>query len=298
MNDAVATFWGAQAKELETTKARIWLSHPLIQQRMRVLITGADIDIWSWFFDRLAQDGVQLPVEKIVSIGCGAGELERGLSYAAHEIVGTDLSDEALAIARQAAKDAGAGHISYRQADLNKIDFSQWPCSILIANMAVHHIENLEGFFSGARSALSNGGYLLMNEFIGPARFQWTESQVAIINRLLDAIPEPLRRTRDDAVRAGFVRPSIEEMLAADPSESVRSNEIMSVLRQHFDIVEYRPWRGALLHMLFSDIIANFMSHAVVEGYVTLIAAFEDILTESGILSDDFAAVIARPKPR
>ena len=70
----------------------------------------------------------------------------------------------------------------------------------------------------------------------------------------------------------------------------------MIVLKDYFDIVEYRPWRGGLLHMLISDIVGNFIGDVVREGYVSVLATVEDILTETKVLSDDFAVVVAKPK--
>jgi SAM-dependent methyltransferase len=82
----------------------------------------------------------------------------------------------------------------------------------------------------------------------------------------------------------------------ADPSESVRSSEILPVFEMFFEVLEYRPYRGALLQMLLADIVGNFIGGPQLEGYVSVIAEFEDILTESGMFSDDFDVIVGRPK--
>ena len=47
-------------------------------------------------------------------------------------------------------------------------------------------------------------------------------------------------------------------MIAADPSEAVRSAEIVPLLSQYFDILEVRELGGALPHLGLADIAQNF----------------------------------------
>jgi 2-polyprenyl-3-methyl-5-hydroxy-6-metoxy-1,4-benzoquinol methylase len=299
MNKA-AEHWDREAAEHATAVLRLWLAHPKIQARLNRLVSGDEaVDPYRWFLHWLKQNGVAIPVRSLVSVGCGVGELDRifvdlGL---ADDILGLDVSPRSIEIARSMASEKNRANLHYQIVDLNEYRFAPQSCDIIIASMAVHHIENLEHFFAGAREALRpHPGFLMLNEFIGPMRFQWTPVQLEMINRLLEAIPRPLRRMTDGNFLDVVRKPFLSEMLAADPSESIRSNEIMIVLKDYFDIVEYRPWRGGLLHMLISDIVGNFIGDVVREGYISLLGVVEDILTETKVLSDDFAVIVAKPK--
>jgi len=100
---------------------------------------------------------------------------------------------------------------------------------------------------------------------------------------------KPLERTR-------ISFPTERDLIAADPTEAVRSSEILSKLEGLFEIVEYRPWGGNILHFLLGGIAGNFRPEN--EGSLELLDALihlEDALIACGELEDDFAYVVARP---
>ena len=78
------------------------------------------------------------------------------------------------------------------------------------------------------------------------------------MNRFLDALPPRLRALPSGQPRPRQGRATVAAMIAADPSEAVRSSDILPVLRHHFDIIEERPLGGALLHLGLSEIAQNF----------------------------------------
>ncbi len=47
------------------------------------------------------------------------------------------------------------------------------------------------------------------------------------------------------------------------PSESVRSSEIPQVVEQIFDVVERKPYGGALLSLALNNIVGNFSERDV-----------------------------------
>jgi len=82
-----------------------------------------------------------------------------------------------------------------------------------------------------------------------------------------------------------------------DPSEAVRSGEIVTTLKMYFDILEFRPYGGAILHMLFSGIMGNFNEHNETDvALLRTIATFEEVMEGAGLIGSDFAAIVAKPK--
>lgn len=108
------------------------------------------------------------------------------------------------------------------------------------------------------RRALQPGGVFHLNEFVGPDRFQWTDAQLDHLNAFCEALPERYRRLASGQVRPPVIRPTIEQMIAADPSEAIRSSAIIETVRRHFRVMELRELGGALLHIGLSGIIHNF----------------------------------------
>lgn len=84
---------------------------------------------------------------------------------------------------------------------------------------------------------------------------------------------------------------------ANDPSEAIRSAEILPTLKLYFDIVDYKPYDGAILHTLLSGLAGNFDEYSPADtALLKTIALFEEALEETGALGSDFAAIVGKPK--
>jgi len=156
--------------------------------------------------------------------------------------------------------------------------------------------ENLEHLFAQVQRAIKPGGYFFLDEFVGPSRFQWTDMQIQIMNEQLQQLPKHLCRLISD--RAKFkervIRKSLPYMAAADPSEAVRSSEIVPLLAEYFRILEIKCYGGAILHELLYDIAGNFCEDNT--GSLDCLRRLfetEDQLTASQTIPDDFAVIIA-----
>lgn len=90
--------------------------------------------------------------------------------------------------------------------------------------------------------------------------------------------------------------PTERSVIAIDPSEAVRSAEIMPVLESMFDVIEYRPLGGTILQFLLADIAGNFEDE---DGskLLDMLFTIEDTLMTVGDLGSDFAYIVAVPKP-
>jgi hypothetical protein len=102
----------------------------------------------------------------------------------------------------------------------------------------IYEIWNIYSVRSG--QALKPGGYFFLDEFIGPSRFQWTDVQLDSMNDGLDRLPKELRRRISDRkkFKERVVRETVQEVIASDPSEAIRSSEIVPLLGQQFEILE------------------------------------------------------------
>ncbi len=81
-------------------------------------------------------------------------------------------------------------------------------------------------------------------------------------------------------------------MLAADPSEAIRSADIIPLLSTYFDLVEVRMLGGALLDLGLADIAQNFdpdlpEDRAVMESFF----AEEDAAMRDGTIGSDYAVI-------
>src|SRR2546426_3665495 len=238
--ERVKHVWGA-GRIWGGSHVQHWLQHPLVQERINIKVSGtAQMNRFEYFLDRYLRG--TMPVERALTLGSGVGELERGLCQYGfarfHE--GLDLSDEAVRIASQKAESEGFRHIRYRTADLNTVTLDRSSYDAIFGVSSVHHIHNLEHLFQQVQQALKPGGYFFLDEFIGPSRFQWTDAQLRTMNDALRRLPKELRRRISDRkkFKDRVVREIVGEVTASDPSEAVRSSEILPLLAQYFELGE------------------------------------------------------------
>jgi SAM-dependent methyltransferase len=211
-----------------------------------------------------------------------------------------DLSDEAGRIAAERARNAGFNHLAYRNADLNAIKLERGAYDVVFGISSVHHVRNLEHLFRQVHQALKPGGYFFLDEFIGPSRFQWTDAQMQSMNEQLGMLPKELRRRVSDRRRfkEQVIRETVDEIIASDPSEAVRSADIVPLIAEYFKVLEVKGYGGAILHLMLYDIAGNFCEG--IPGsldHLRRLFTVEDNLMASGIISSDFAVIIATKAP-
>ncbi len=296
---AVDRAWAGGSAAWTSTAGGHWLEHPLVRQRIHEKVAGrADRDIYGWFLDLLDALAVPRPVAAALTLGCGDGRLERGLapkSFARRHL-GLDLSAGAVAGARAAATAAGFTALEYATADLNALELPAAAFDIVLGVSAVHHVERLEALFAAVEAALVPGGIFFLNEYVGPQRFQWTRRQLEAAEHLLGLLPESYRREAPGAEpRSRPFAPSAAAVIAADPSEAVRSDEILPLVAERFDILERRDLGGTLLHLVLEGIARRFDPSSPTDvRWLNLLFEAEDALLASGEITSDFVVLVAR----
>ncbi len=296
----VDEIWSQDPTEEAEENGRYWMAHPSVRARVNRLATG---DESRDAYDRLAtlarDRGIAVPFRHAVSLGCGFGALERDL-YGRGLFARMDAYDLARGAIDEASRQAealGMSGLRFHVADLERVRFRPRSVDVVVAHSAVHHVERLEALFEVVRRCLRPDGLFHLNEFVGPTRFQWSDRQIELTNRFLAGLPERLRRLPSGKPKEDLRRPTVDEMVAADPTEAVRSAEIMDVLGRTFDIVEVRKLGGALLHLALGGIAQNFDPDDEAEArLLSDLFATEDGALADGSIGSDFAVIVATPK--
>ena len=275
------------------------LSHPTVQAAMNRRATGdAGKDAYDRLIALLAERGFSLPLSRTASLCCGAGALERNLirKRLVSSCVGFDLAAGAVEAANAAAAAEALPGLSYRVRDLEREGLGLEKLDLVLAHQGIHHLANIEAVFDSVYESLAPGGVFHLHEFVGPDRFQWPDRQIAEITRWLQSLPEAYRITRGGMVKSEGGRATIEEMIAYDPSEAVRSSAIEpAVVAARFEIIEHRALGGNLAMMALADIGQNFdPTSAEAVAHIERLLDREDELLRSGELHSDFAVIIAR----
>lgn len=294
---AVSELWGQRAADLVSDdRPSSWSELPqVIQLYIHPLLSGTSDIGW---LELISRRYFTEPVTKALSLGCGGGALERhGLILnMAEQFDAFDISDGALQLARELASEHKlSGRINYQVADLNALVLPENYYDAVFASQSVHHIEALEHYLDQVVRTLKPGQLFIVNEFVGPSQFQWTDVQVERSQFLLDQLPEKYRvRIRSKGIKTEIDRPTVENMIVADPTEAIRSQDILPELEKRFDIVEKMDFGGTLLHLVLDDIAGNFTNSSEDIAYLQMLFDEEQRLLKSGEISSDFTLIVAR----
>lgn len=234
-----------------------------------------------------------------LTLGCGSGHNERKWAaehgFEVHDAI--DISPGSIMEAQSIAAREGLLQLQYSVGDLNSLTLPEGRYDVIFAEHSLHHVTDLEHLLTQVRQALKPDGLFIVDEFVGPSRFQWTDRQLAAISGVLSILPESLRRSRGQpgVIKKTVLRPTVRQMLDTDPSEAVRSAEIPGLLRERANILEWRPYGGALLHLLFEDIAGNFRpDDAQAMAWRDWCFDLEDRLMQAGELDTDFVFAICQ----
>lgn len=295
----VREHWAREGSGWRRGGANHWTELRSVEHRINRRVSGEPlVDPYAWFL-RTYLDG-RLPVARALTLGCGVGDLERGLSQYGfcrrHDAF--DIADASVKKAQEAARQAGLTHIRYEARDVNEVRLEAGAYDCVWGVHSIHHLAALEHVFAEVARALRPGGYFVLNEFVGPTQFQWTDRQLEVIDALLAVLPERLRRRASGSVKSRVERPTIAEMNRVDPSEAIRSAEILPLLPRFFTVVETRGYGGTVAQMLLHEIAGCFQdADEATAALLETVLDIEERLIALGDLPHDFAFVVCRKEP-
>jgi len=197
---------------------------------------------------RVAKEN-RLAFDHGLTLGCGAGRCERELISrgVCRSFHGIDLSESAIDMAREIAKEQGLP-LTYEVADLNSVQLPEKQFDLVVAQTCLHHVLFLEHVADQIWCSLKSDGYLWIHDFTGETQSQYEPKRLAIMNQILAILPEKFRRnTFSNRLMTEIRRP--EPGTLASPFESIRSSEIIPIF-QHWFAIEWKREFSALLHLV------------------------------------------------
>jgi SAM-dependent methyltransferase len=287
----VCRLWseGAARRTPGRTQDTDWTNSATVQSILNVRVTSSPERDWLDRVEEASPGGLG----RALSIGCGGGALERAVVERGmcSSVLGCDIAEGALDLAREAAPGMP---IEYVLLDLESDQIPGGPYDTAFAVATLHHIGRLGDVVRKLHSSLRPGGVLIVSEFTGPPRFQWTALQLEAAADVYSFLPWRYRLDYACGVTVPFpARPAVCSMVRSDPSEAVRSNEIEGALGQYFELVEEVPIGGTLLNPVLSGTLGNFdETRPADQAFIRAAAGLEDGLIEAGLLPSDFKLMV------
>jgi SAM-dependent methyltransferase len=286
--------WGGHLQVEASGEWHAWLDHPQIAAHYRERAVVDALPWEQWVRKRLGR-----PAMRSLDLGCGAG----GRSMAVHAAGGTefiegmDVSEERIAEGERRRESLGIPG-SLVVDDINKAVLPRNRYDLIFSAHSFHHFLELEHVMAQVHDALTPDGVFLLEEFVGPTQFQWTDSQIELTRILLGTLPLDLRMFRWGKVKTVEGRPAVAEVVAASPFESIRSSEIVPLFKKHFDIIATLNLGGTIQHLLYNGIIHNFApGRSGAAEYIEAFYRLEDAMIDAGMLPSDFMLLIGRRRP-
>jgi SAM-dependent methyltransferase len=275
--------------------AMVWTASTTVRRYLHFLVSGnPNCDWLTW----VRAHHLPARVDRLLVLGAGSGWLERALARkdGIGSITACDFAGETVSAAERMARQEGLDQIRYLVRNLEVEPLPEGPFDAVFANDVLHHITNLEGLYKRIHEALAPEGKLLFNEYVGPNRFQYSNARIGLINRYFRLLPDHLRfdpywdglfwsKSRADPVR----------LASDDPTEAVRSEDVLPLARNFFEVEAEYPYGGGLLNPLLYGIIANFDEKNPYDaGLLRVLCHAEDRLTRSGDIEPDFFVFVGR----
>jgi len=307
MNDKklkkVSSVWSSKKNTSQRYgKGFHWIEAPLVLENINTEASGkAEVGFLDYFIHKYLKERKGSLTG--LSLGCGTGKVERQVqkNKVFQHIDGIDAAKGAIEQAEDLAKKDKISGIGYRVGDLNNIKLERNAYDVVFANSILHHVEKLEALFREIRKTLKKDGLFYVNEYVGPSQFQYTKKQVVTINEILELLPKEYRKrvSNSKILKPLLIPPSREYMNENDPSEAIRSEEIVDLLLKNFSVLEHKDYGGTLLHMLLQDIAGNFDPENEKDlAVLKLLIYLEKLLIKEEIISSDFTFMILTNKKK
>jgi SAM-dependent methyltransferase len=279
--------------------SRHWWSIPAVQKRVNRMITGDE--------DRPLHEHVAATFladrndYTALSLGCGAGSNELAWfgTGSFSTIDACDVSTERIALATARARELHVDdRLRFFVSDMFDLQIRPAQYDVIIFQDALHHLAPVRRALELANTWMADDGILVLKEYVGPDRFQWSERQLEVVNDLLPAIPRHLRsRWPDGKIKTCEYRPGRLSIYLHDPSEAAESSIIPDAVRSRFRVVDDRPYGGTVLHLAFKDIAHNFHPDTPeVQQALSMCFEVEDRALQSRQLPSDFRVLVGRAK--
>ena len=212
------------------------------------------------------------------------------------ELTVIDIAEDLLVRQKAVTDRLGFGHMfNFQCLDLNKDHLPQKDgYDFIHAWGTIHHIERLEGLFVEINNALNPNGLFSMREYVGPSYLQFTDQTVSLVNKILSTIPDNLKYDEHGKIKNEAWRPTQNEIISDDPSEAVRSDQILSIAEKNLNVLACAMTGGTLLNPLLHGIAGNFERTDAARSILKMIILLEQTLIHSGVISSDYVYLIAQ----
>jgi len=236
-----------------------WWNIPSVEKRWNYLITGnEDLSYEQYVSSKYFSN------ESIKMLSIGSGVCSHELDFARlnpkWQITCIDFSEKLLQLARKIRDEEKLTNIDFLIKDIHNYNLPVNHYDFVLFHASLHHFNNIDSFIDKIKGTLSHKGMLIINEYVGANRLQYSSLQLKEINQCLKLIDKKYRKMfRTNIYKDKYYGSGILRMIISDPSECVDSESIIPVIHSKFTIIEEKEFGGNLLMPVLKDISHHFV---------------------------------------
>ena len=261
-------------KEYTHYSDKYWNDLEIVVKYKNKLATGNENV--SWIGDILTRFKEYVPFDDVLIVGCGNGWLERqlyDLGIGKH-FDAFDMSEKYIDEAKELKQSRA---IDYFLDDINSMSKIEDEKYDAVFNFAVlHHAEEVDNALKKLAKCLKTNGLMFNEEYVGPARNQYSDQHLKHMLEVMSDLPEKFR------TKVKFLRPPLENF-RVEPSEAIHSDLILPLIPKYFDIVYQRNLNGGIAYQLLHNNIQEFEDDSNTESVKWL----EYLLKQDVVYTDD-----------
>lgn len=234
---------------------------PEVRKRWNKLITGNENMMYEEYLTEKYFKGK----EKIKILALGTGICSHEIRLAELnpncEIACYDFSDDLLKKAKEIADEKQLTNISFHAENIMKYGFEEQQYDVVFFHASLHHFDNIPEFLQQVViQNLRPKGLLIINEFVGSSRLQYSKIQIKYINKAISIIPKEYRKIfKTNIYKNNYYGSGVLRMIIADPSECVDSQSIIPAIHEKFNVVEEKFYGNNILQSALKDISHHFV---------------------------------------
>lgn len=286
--------WIKQRKKID------WMGVPGMSDYVNGLVTGRLLKNGGHWANYV-RDAHLIPLKEMLgreltmlSLGCGDAHIDAAMIKEFHwpiiSLTGLEFDEKLREQAQRNFQDV-ANETQFLFFDFNDPKKPSAKYDVVFSHHALHHAYELELMLTFIEEAMHSDSLFVGSEYLGPTQFQVTPEARKLIDHLFEILPDELKVDcrQENSLPAKEVHyPSAKEVAKFDPSESVRSSDLRSLLFARFTTIDRKPMGGTLLRWLLQYRAGNFDHKSSKDRCIaTLLQTIEKISIENKLIESD-----------
>jgi 2-polyprenyl-3-methyl-5-hydroxy-6-metoxy-1,4-benzoquinol methylase len=238
-------------RESFTMQALAFASNPWVtdEQRVKRLVSAAGLT----------------GIERVLDIATGPGYIAEAFARETREVVGMDLTEAMLSIARQRTEERGVKNVSFRAGDAQHLPFGASQFDVVVCRLALHHVQQPAQVVAEMSRVCRGNGIVLVEDIFGsehPERAAYQDRWEVLrdpshvrtlpISKLLTIFRDAGLES-EAVVTADDLRPEVERWLATTKVPAAKAAEVRRLLEEDMrhDMSGARPFRDESGQLFF-----------------------------------------------